>query len=94
MLELVARTISSNSPDILVRIYKSIGRPHQQYCSMAWSLNKKKDKDLLESVQHRITHMFRNLRERDYLDCLEYLGLWSLEERRNRVDLTEVFKMV
>jgi len=29
-----------------------------------------------------------------YEDRLEELGLWSLEERRNRADIIEVFKMV
>ena len=28
-----------------------------------------------------------------YEQRLEYLGLWTLEERRNRADLLEVFKM-
>jgi len=28
-----------------------------------------------------------------YDDRLEYLGLWSLEERRNRSDLLEVFRV-
>jgi len=28
-----------------------------------------------------------------YCERLERLGLWSLEERRNRADIIEVFKM-
>ena len=37
--------------------------------------------------------MFSNLRKLSYNDRLKSLGLWSLEERRNRADLIEVFKM-
>jgi len=33
------------------------------------------------------------LRERDYAERLKSLNLWTLEERRNRQDLTEVFKL-
>ena len=29
-----------------------------------------------------------------YMDRLDSLGLWTLEERRNRTDLIEVFKMM
>jgi len=49
---------------------------------------------LLERVQHRFTRLFTHLRSLPYEDRLSHLGLWSLEERRNRADLIEVFKMV
>ena len=49
---------------------------------------------LLERVQHRFTRMFSHLRHLDYSTRLDILGLWSLEERRNRADLIEVFKIM
>jgi len=52
-----------------------------------------KDKQLLEKVQHRFTRLFPDLRKLDYYKRLEYLKLWSLEERRNRADLIEAFKL-
>jgi len=59
----------------------------------AWYHHYLKDKELLERVQHRFTHMFKDLRQRDYGERLKSLNLWTLEERRNRQDLIEVFKM-
>ena len=53
----------------------------------------KKDKQLLERVQHRFTRMLPGLKCLEYEDRLKVLGIWSLEERRNRADLLEVFKM-
>jgi len=47
-----------------------------------------KNKELLE------TRFFKNLKDLDYSECLTILGLWSLEKRRNRADLIEVFKIV
>ena len=47
-----------------------------------------------KKVQHRFTRMFLELKVLPYKDRLLRLGLWSLEERRNRADLLEVFKMV
>jgi len=38
--------------------------------------------------------MFPELKVSPYNERLLRLGLWSLEERRNRTDLLEVFKMV
>jgi len=37
--------------------------------------------------------MFKDLRQRDYDERLKSLNLWTLEERRNRQYLIEVFKM-
>jgi len=49
---------------------------------------------LLEKVQRRFTKMIINMEGLSYEDKLQSLKLWSLEERRKRQDLIEVFKMV
>jgi hypothetical protein len=59
-----------------------------------WSPHYKKDKSLLERVQHRFTHLFENLKDLSYETRLRNLKLWTLEERRNRADLIEVYKMI
>jgi len=59
----------------------------------AWFPHYKKDKQLLERVQHRFTRMLPGLKSLEYDDRLKAFGNWSLEERRNRADLLEVFKM-
>ena len=52
-----------------------------------------KDKELLEKVQHRFTRLFKNLRDMNYLQRLDCLGLWTLEKRRNRSGIIEMFKL-
>ena len=47
----------------------------------------------MERVQHRFTQMIKEVRNKDYSDGLKELNLWTLEERRNRADLIELFKM-
>jgi len=94
ILGLISRTIQYKSPTVLINLYKSLVRPHLDYCSMVWSPHYNKDKLLLERVQHRFTRLFTHLRSLPYEDRLSHLGLWSLEERRNRADLIEVFKTV
>jgi len=50
----------------------------------AWSPHYVKDKELLERVQYRFTHMFKDLRGKECDEGLKCLNLWTLEERRNR----------
>ena len=94
MLGLVKRTIHHRNPDLLVRMYKSLVRPHLEYCSPVWSPHYNKDKALLERVQHRFTHLFGNLKGLTYETRLRNLKLWTLEERRNHSDLIELYKMI
>jgi len=94
MLGLISRTIIYKNQEVLMNLYKSMVRPHLEYCCAAWSPHYMKDKQMLEKVQHRFTRMFPHLKNLPYEDRLRELGLWSLEERRNRADLIEVFKMV
>jgi len=77
----------------MVRLYKTLVRPHLEYCISMWSPHYTKDKELLESVQHTFTRMIKEVRDKDYLNRLKELNLWTLEERRNRADLVELFKM-
>ena len=89
---MVKRTIASRDSHILLNLYKTLVRPHLEYCSAAWSPYYQKDKQLLEKVQ-RFTRLFPELKELHYYDRLRRLGLWSLEEWHNRADLLEVFKL-
>jgi len=94
MLGLINRTIKYKNQEVLMNLYKSMVRPHLEYCSTVWSPHYVKDKLMLEKVQRRFTRMFSHLKKLPYEARLEELGLWSLEERRNRADIIEVFKMV
>ena len=89
------RVVSHKSRDVLLPLYKSLVRPHLECCISAWSPYYQRDKCLLERVQHKFTRIIPGMKQLSYEQRLDYLGLWSLEleERRNRADLLEVFKM-
>jgi len=92
-LGLIARTISYKSPEVLLKLYKTLVRPHVGYCVSAWSPYYVIDKALLERIQHWFTRMVPGLKSLPYEERLDRLGIWTLEERRNRADLLQVFKL-
>ena len=68
--------------------------PHLEYCLLACNPHCNKDKAVLERVQHWCTRLFPELRVMTYEAWQKALKLWSLEERHNRADLIEVYKLM
>ena len=94
MLGMINRSIVYKRQDIMLCLYKTLVRPHLEYCTAAWSPHYIKDKVLLERVQRRFTRMIPVLKELPYADRLNKLMLWTLEERRVHADLIEVYKVI
>ncbi len=78
----------------MLRLYKSLVRPHLEYCIQAWRPYLQKDVDKLERVQRRFTKIIPELRNMPYEQRLNKLKLTTLETRRIRGDMLEVFKIV
>ena len=78
---MLKRCITDRSRETIHKFYKALIRPILETCSPAWSPWLKKDKDLLCDVQER---------------CQKLCGepLESLESRRDRADLCEVYKIL
>jgi len=66
MLGIIKRTIKHRNITVMVQLYKSLVRPHLEYCSPVWSPYYSKDKVMLESVQHCFTRLFSELRATSY----------------------------
>jgi hypothetical protein len=82
MLGMMKRTIVSREKEIIIKLYKSLVRPHLEYCVQAWNPFLKKDIELLENVQRRVTKMVSGCHSLSYEKRLEYCGLTTLERRR------------
>jgi len=91
---MINRTIVTKNSHIMTKLCKSLVRPHMEYCTAIWSPSYVKDKELIEKLQHRFTKMITEVKNLSYADRLVKLGLWILEERRNRSDLIEVCKLL
>ena len=67
-------------------------RPILEYAQSVWQPQQKMLRQDLEDVQRRATKMTANLKDKPYNERLEALNLPSLEHRRKRGDMIEVYK--
>ena len=101
---MINRNFKCKAKKVILPLYKSIVRPHLDYCMQAWRPHYRKDIDKLEKVQRRATRMVEGLGGifmRGYgvfmgyiYDWLRILGLTTLETRFLRADLIDVFKIL
>ena len=94
IIGLIKRSFVHLSKNVFVLLYKALVRPHLEYGSCVWNELSKRDASKLESVQRRATKLVPEARLLSYPDRLKYLGIPSLEYRRERADMVQVFKIL
>lgn len=94
ILGMINRTFTCKTSAVILPLYKSLVRPHLEYCVQVWRPYLMKDIDLIEKVQHRATRMMVDLKGLTYEKRLSTLNLTTLETRRLRGDMIETFKIL
>ena len=92
-LGMIKRGFKNKSKEIMLPLYKSMVRPHLDYCIQAWKPHLRKDVDKLEKLQRRATKRMEGLEGLGYLERLRILNLTTLETRFLRADTIEVYKI-
>ena len=96
VLGFIKRNIRTKNRDTKATAFKTLVRPHLEYCSSVWNPHTEKDKKKIEMVQRRAARYVLN----DYNTTssvsamLEELGWETLESRRQKLQLTLFFKIV
>ena len=77
----------------MVPLFKSLVRPILEYANVVWSPHLRKHIDNIESVQRNFTKRIIGMKNLEYHERLNSLNIPSLEFRRFRGDLIEMFKI-
>ena len=88
----MSRSVHYRDRNVWIKLYKVFIRPHLEFLVQAWCPWYKKDIDILEAVQKRAVDMVVGLRSLNYEDKLKEIQLLSLQERRQRGDMIQVWK--
>ena len=91
---LIKRNIINKTEKEMLTLYKTLVRPKLDYSIQAWKPFLKKDILVMEKVQRKFTKIIKDYEDLKYSDRIIKLGLTKLEDRYNRADLLEVFKIL
>ena len=93
VLAMLRKSFKFWNPTITRRLYTTFIRPHLEYAACVWNPSAKKDIKALERVQQRVTKLPVCLRDLSYEERLKQLNLTTLEDRRERGDAIQLFKI-
>ena len=79
---------------VMLTLYKSLVRSLLEYCCPLWNPSKITDIQLLESVQRTFTNRIAGLQGTHYWDRLKILKLMSLQRRRERYIILQMWKLL
>ena len=89
----ILRNFTFRSKKVLVPLFKTLVRPILEYVDTVWDPRLRSQIKLLEEVQRKFTRHILEVKKFAYEDRLEKLKLPSLEFRRFRGDLIQMYKI-
>jgi len=93
LIGLLGRHLPKLNDDAFRRLYSTLIRPSLEHAVSAWNPWLRCDIDLLERVQRRATRRLTIMTGLDYETRITRLGLTTLEQRRRRGMLIDMFKL-
>ena len=78
----------------MLHLFKTLVRENVEYCSPLWNPALLGDVQLIEDVQRHFTSKISGCKDIDYHSRLKYLKLQSLQRRRERYSIIQVWKIL
>ena len=93
-LGIVKKTFSTLDKELLPIVFRHQIRPYLEYGNIIWHPRYKGDIRKVEGVQRRATKLIPELKDQPYQQRLENLNMYSMEYRRKRGDMIQVYKIM
>ena len=90
----IMRVFETRKKTAMLTLYRSLVLPLVEYCCQLWSPQGVELIRKIEAVQRNFTYRIQGMRELNYWERLEQLGLYSLERRRDRYFVIYVWKII
>ena len=94
VLKTITRNFHYRDRNVFLRLYKQYVRPHLEFASQAWSPCLSSDINVIEKVQEKALGMVSGLKNKEYRERCREVGLDSLQTRRERHNILQVFKIM
>lgn len=91
---LIRRTFLHINVKQFRKLYKTLVRPHLEFCNTVWAPRFIKDINAIERAQKRATKLVSCIRNLPYEERLKRLKLPTLSYRRFRGDIIQVWKLI
>ena len=92
IMGLIRRSFSFLDRHLFKKLYTTFVRPHLEYAQAVWQPFLRKHVNIIENVQKRATKLVDGLSELPYDERLRCIDLPTLEYRRARGDMIEIYK--
>ena len=94
LISWILSVFHDRSEETMMCLYKSLVRSRLEYCSPLWHPSKMEDIITLESVQRLFTSKISGLSDFSYHDRLQILKIMSLQRRRERFIIIQMWKII
>ena len=90
----VLSAFKTRNKTAMLTLYKALVRSLMEYCCILWNPTSVTQIQQIESVQRTFTSKINGIQHLNYWDRLKYLGIMSLQRRRDRYIIIHMWKIL
>ena len=90
----ILRTFKTREQNVMIHLFKMLILPIAEYCSQLWSPTYEGDILKIENIQRSFTKRISGMEDKNYVQRLSELSLYSLQRRRERYQIIYIWKIL